>query len=176
MSGIGDIARCIYLDRFLMTIGKNIRLLIVDDHAMFRQVVRSILQPYPNIEVVGEASDGDEAVVSVGQLKPAVVLIDVNMQKMDGVTAARLIKVQYPEVAILGLSAKAKHYDIYAMQKAGAFEVLSKEQSVQELYAAIQRAVAAVQPVVIMEEIPSLDTSIKQPAVADTEPTKDPKV
>jgi chemotaxis response regulator CheB len=112
-----------------MTIGGRIRILIVDDHAMFRQVVRSILKPYPNIEVVGEASDGDEAVVSVGQLKPAVVLMDVNMQKMDGVTAARLIKVQYPEVAILGLSAKAKHYDIYAMQKAGAFEVLSKEQS-----------------------------------------------
>jgi DNA-binding NarL/FixJ family response regulator len=52
--------------------------------------------------------------------------MDVNMQKMDGVTAARLIKVQYPEVAILGLSAKAKHYDIYAMQKAGASEVLSR--------------------------------------------------
>jgi DNA-binding NarL/FixJ family response regulator len=89
-----------------MTIAKKIRILIVDDHAMFRQVVRSFLQPYPNLEVVGEASDGDEAVVSVGQLKPAVVLMDINMQKMDGVTAARLIKVQYPEVAVLGLSAK----------------------------------------------------------------------
>jgi len=159
-----------------MTMGKNIRILIVDDHAMFRQVVRSILKPYPNIEVVGEASDGDEAVDNVGRLKPAIVLMDVNMQKMDGVTAARLIKMQYPEVAILGLSAKAKHYDIYAMQKAGAFEVLSKEQSVQELYAAIQRAVAAIQPVLIMEETPSLDTPTQQPTAADTEATKDPKV
>ena len=137
-----------------MTIAKNIRILIVDDHAMFRRVVRSVLKPYPNIEVVGEASDGDEAVVSVGQLKPAIVLMDINMQRMDGVTAARLIRAQHPEVAILGLSAKAKHYDIYAMQRAGAFEVLSKEQSVHELYAAIQRAVAAVQPVLIMEETP----------------------
>jgi DNA-binding NarL/FixJ family response regulator len=143
---------------------------------LFRQVVRSILKPYPNIEVVGEASDGDEAVVSVGQLKPAVVLMDVNMQKMDGVTAARLIKVQYPEVAILGLSAKAKHYYIYAMQKAGTFEVLSKEQSAQELYAAIQRAVAAVQPVLIMEETPNLDIPTNQPAAADTELKKDPAV
>ena len=140
-----------------MTTAKKIRVLIVDDHAMFRQVMRNLLQPYPNLEVVGEATDGDEAVVSVGQLKPAVVLMDINMQKMDGVTAARLIKVQYPEVAVLGLSAKAKHYDVYAMQKAGAFEVLSKEQSVQELYAAIQRAVAAVQPVVILEETPTSD-------------------
>jgi DNA-binding NarL/FixJ family response regulator len=159
-----------------MIMGKNIRILIVDDHAMFRQVVRSILKPYPNLVVVGEASDGDEAVVAVGQLQPAVVLMDVNMQKMDGVTAARLIKIQYPEVAILGLSAKAKHYDIYAMQKAGAFAVLSKEQSVQELYAAIQRAVAAVQPVLIMEETPSVDTPTNEPATADTEPTEDPKV
>lgn len=102
-----------------MANGKNIRILIVDDHAMFRKVVRSILKPYPNIEVVGEASDGDEAVVSVGQLKPAVVLMDINMQKMDGVTAARLIKVQYPEVAILGLSAKAKHYDICHAESRG---------------------------------------------------------
>lgn len=159
-----------------MANGKNIRILIVDDHAMFRQVVRSILKPYPNIEVIGEASDGDEAIVSVGQLKPDVVLMDVNMQKMDGVTAARLIKVQYPEIAILGLSAKAKHYDIYAMQKAGAFEVISKEQSVQELYAAIQRAVAAVQPVLILEEIPISDTTPDQPSSTDTQVTKVPKV
>jgi DNA-binding NarL/FixJ family response regulator len=147
-----------------MANGKNIRILIVDDHAMFRQVVRSILKPYPNIEVIGEASDGDEAIVSVGQLRPAVVLMDINMQKMDGVTAARLIKVQYPEIAILGLSAKAKHYDIYAMRKAGAFEVISKEQSVQELYAAIQRAVAAVQPVLILEETPTSDKAPDQPS------------
>ena len=165
----------LHLDGFLMANGKTIRILIVDDHAMFRQVVRSILKPYPNIEVIGEASDGDEAVVRVGQLKPAVVLMDINMQKMDGVTAARLIKVQYPEVAILGLSAKAKHYDIYAMQKAGAFEVLSKEQTVHELYAAIQRAVAAVQPVLIMEQTPSPDMPSTQPATTDTQSTQEPK-
>jgi two-component system, NarL family, response regulator NreC len=63
-----------------MTTAKKIRVLIVDDHAMFRQVMRNLLQPYPNLEVVGEATDGDEAVVSVGQLKPAVVLMDINMQ------------------------------------------------------------------------------------------------
>ena len=93
--------------------------------------------------MVGEAKDGDEAIVSVGQLKPAVVLMDVRMQKMDGVTAARLIKVQYPDRVVIGLSAEAKHYDVYAMQNAGAFEVLTKEQAMQDLYGAIQRAVAA---------------------------------
>ena len=159
-----------------MANGKNIRILIVDDHAMFRQVVRSILKPYPNIEVIGEASDGDEAIVSVGQLKPDVVLMDVNMQKMDGVTAARLIKVQYPEIAILGLSAKAKHYDINAMQKAGAFEVISKEQSVQELYAAIQRAVAAVQPVLILKETPTSDETPDLQSQTDSQVTKEQKI
>ena len=159
-----------------MTTAQKIRILIVDDHAMFRRIMRDTLKPYANLEVVGEASDGDEAIASVGQLKPSVVLMDINMQRMDGVTAARLIKVQYPEVAILGLSAKARHYDIYAMKTAGAFEVLSKEQSVQELYAAIQRAVAAVQPVLIMEEKPNLDNPSNQPAATDTQSTQEPKV
>ena len=166
-----------------MTTAKKIRILIVDDHAMFRQVVRSILQAYSNLEVVGEASDGDEAIVTVGQLKPAVVLMDINMQKMDGVTAARLIKVQYPEIAVLGLSAKAKHYDVYAMQRAGAFEVLTKEQTAQELYGAIQRAVAAVQPVLILEETPSSEETASsdveqsdKPSQTEARSMKEPKI
>ena len=86
MNGISDIvmntSRCVSYDN-----RKEHTNLIVDDHAMFRQVARSILKPYPNIEVVGEASDGDEAVVSVGQLKlpsSSWTLIC----RIDGVTAA----------------------------------------------------------------------------------------
>ena len=83
----------------VMKIGSKVRVLLVDDHLMVRQTLRSILQPHPNIEVVGEAGDGDEAVVSVGTLQPDVVVMDMNMQKMDGITAARLIKTQYPHVS-----------------------------------------------------------------------------
>ena len=125
--------------------GNKVRVLLVDDHFIVRQTLRGLLQAYPNIEVVGEASDGDEAIACVGRLQPAVVLMDMNMKKMDGITAARLIKRQFPHVLVLGFSADLKEYNVYAMQQAGAFEVLPKEDALKDLYAAIQRAVAAIQ-------------------------------
>jgi DNA-binding NarL/FixJ family response regulator len=77
--------------------------------------------------------------------------MDINMQKMDGVTAARLIKTQYPDIAIVGLSADPKDYNVYAMEKAGAFEVFTKERAYEHLYDAIQRAVAANRSVLTSE-------------------------
>ena len=121
----------------------KIRVLLVDDHPLARQTLMTILKMHPNIEVVGEAGDGDEAVLSAGVLKPAVVVMDINMRRMDGVTAARLIKKEYPEIAIVGLSADPKDYNVYAMQKAGVFEVFTKDNAYKNLYSSIQRAVAA---------------------------------
>ena len=125
--------------------GSKVRVLLVDDNFLVRQTMRDILQPYPDIEVVGEASDGDEAIACAGRFQPSVVLMDMNMKKMDGITAARLIKTQYPHVLVLGFSADTQNYNVYAMQQAGAFEVLQKEDAMKDLYAAIQRGVAAVQ-------------------------------
>ena len=104
--------------------GEPVRVLLVDDNAPVRQALRSVLEPYSDIEVIGEASDGDEALASVKELQPAVVVMDINMQRMDGITAVRLIKSQYPEVLVLGFTAEAKDYSVYAMKQAGAFEVL----------------------------------------------------
>ena len=70
----------------------QIRVLIADDHTMVRQALRNALQAFPNIDVVGEAGDGDEAVVATAKLQPKVVVMDINMAKMDGITATRLIK------------------------------------------------------------------------------------
>ena len=103
-----------------MEIGSKVRVLLVDDQPNVRRTLGRILEPYPNIEVVGEASDGDEAVASVGTLQPAVVVMDIKMNKMDGITAARLIKTQYPDVLVLGFSAELKDYEVNAMQQAGA--------------------------------------------------------
>jgi DNA-binding NarL/FixJ family response regulator len=139
-----------------MTKAGLIRVLLADDHAMIRQSFRSALRAYPNIEVVGEAGDGDEAVLSAARLQPAVVVMDINMSKMDGITATRLIKAQYPEIVVIGLSADPKNYLVYAMQKAGASEVLGKDQAVNDLYGAIQRAVASIQPILILEDTPAL--------------------
>ena len=130
-----------------------IRVLLADDHAMVRQGLRSALQAYLNIEVVGEAGDGDEAVAVASKLQPTIVVMDINMSKMDGITATRLIKLQHPH--IVGLTADLKDYQVYAMQKAGAFAVLSKYKAVNELYGAIQRAIASIQPILILEDTPA---------------------
>ena len=107
---------------------------------------------YPNIEVVGEAGDGEEAVERAAKLQPTVVVMDISMPKRDGISATQLIKAQHAQIAIVGLSVNPKDYQVYAMQKAGAFEVLNKDQAVTDLYGAIQRAVAAVRPVLIPEQ------------------------
>jgi len=128
-----------------MASGIKIRVLLVDDDVRVRETLSSILKAYSNIEVVGEASDGDEAVTSVGTLRPAVVVMDITMKKMDGITAARLIKAQYPAVFVVGCSAHTKEYNLYAMQRVRAFEVLlTKEDAAENLYPAIQRIMAAV--------------------------------
>ena len=121
-----------------------IRVLLVDDHAMVRQGLRCALEVYPNIEVVGEASDGDQAVECVAKVQPTVVVMDIVMPKMDGIAATRLIKTQYPQTAVVGLTRDLKDYTVYSMKKAGAFEVVDKKDAVVELYDAIQRALTGI--------------------------------
>jgi DNA-binding NarL/FixJ family response regulator len=125
-------------------LGSKIRVLLVDDLFIVRQTLRCVLQPYANIEVVGEASDGYEAVAYVGMLQPDVIVMDINMKKMNGITAAQSIKIQYPHVLVLGFTADINDSNVYAMQKAGAFEVLEKKDAMKDLYTAIQRGVGAI--------------------------------
>ena len=78
-----------------MTKAPRIRVLLVDDHSLFRQTLRSLLAPYPNLELVGEASDGHEAVESVARLQPSVVVMDIHLQRMmDGIAATHLITIR----------------------------------------------------------------------------------
>ena len=112
---------------------------------MVRQGLRHALEVYLDIEVVGEASDGEQAVQCVAKVQPTVVVIDIIMPKMDGLTATRLIKTQYPQIAVVGLTRELKDYTLYSMKKVGAFEVVDKKNAVFELYDAIQRAVADVE-------------------------------
>jgi DNA-binding NarL/FixJ family response regulator len=137
-----------------MVAAQRIRVLLVDDHTMVRQGLRNVLQAYPNIEIVGEAGNGEEAVSSVAKLQPTVVVMDIMMKKMDGIAATRLIKTNYPDIAVLGLTITPHTYHLEAMLKAGAFEVVTKDNAIHELYNAIQRAVAAIQPVLILQDAP----------------------
>ena len=127
----------------------------MEDNSIVIQTVRSVLQNYPNIEMVGEAGDGEERILKTRQLQPAVVLMDINIPKLDGIAATRLTKANYPHVAVVGLTLNTQGYNLNAMQKAGAFEVLSKGKAFDELYGTIQRAVASIQPILILEDAPA---------------------
>ena len=123
-----------------MVTAQRIRVLLVDDHRMFRQGLRSLLQSYPDIDVVDEAADGAEAVSKVAMHQPAVVVMDISMPKMDGVAATRLVKSQHSQVTVLGLSVTGQGYQVDAMLRAGAAKVLTKEKAVDELYDSIKNA------------------------------------
>lgn len=130
-----------------MVLAVHIRVLLVDDQPMVRQALRSALQGYHNIDVVGEAGDGDEALAAAAKLQPSVIVMDLRMSKMDGITATRLIRTQHPQIAVIGLSVHRESHQIDAMQGAGAFEVLAKDNAVTELYSAVRRAIAATQSI-----------------------------
>ncbi|HJT22381.1 MAG TPA: response regulator [Nitrospira sp.] len=115
-----------------------VRVLLVDDHAMVRQGLTSILNGYADLEVVGEADNGIEALSAVEAHRPAVIVMDINMPKMDGIEATRRIKARYPDIAIIGLSVNVGRESRQAMLQAGAAMLLTKEEAVEHLYRAIQ--------------------------------------
>jgi DNA-binding NarL/FixJ family response regulator len=150
-----------------METGQRVRVLLVEDMTLVREGFRSLLDNFPNLEVVGEAGNGEDALQKAGTLKPTIVLMDVNMPKMDGVTATRLIKQNHPQIAVVGLTADAPEYVRYSMLKVGAFEVVMKGQAVSELYSVIQRAVASVRPILVLEE-QELETTASIPVREST--------
>jgi DNA-binding NarL/FixJ family response regulator len=111
---------------------------LVDDHAMVRQGLRSLLDGYTDIEVVGEASNGEEALACVATLNPAIVVMDINMPKMNGVEATTIIRDGHPEITVIGLSVQSGGEMHQAMLKAGAAVLLTKEAAVDQLYQTIQ--------------------------------------
>ncbi|MBX3300619.1 MAG: response regulator transcription factor [Nitrospira sp.] len=120
----------------------SIRVLLVDDHAMVRQGLRSVLESYDDIEVVGEAADGKESLDYVERLRPSVVVMDLSMPQMNGVDATTVIKARHPETIVLGLSVNASHDNRAAITKAGASALLTKEAAVDQLYDLIQQTLA----------------------------------
>jgi CheY-like chemotaxis protein len=120
------------------------RVLIADDHAMVRQGLRSVLEGFSDVSVIGEASNGQEALDLAEQLKPSAVIMDINMPCMNGIEATAKIKTRYPDMVVIGMSVNASVDNHDAMRTAGASLLLTKEAAVDQLYGAIQQAVREI--------------------------------
>ncbi len=118
----------------------KIHLLIADDHPVVRDGLRGMLNSQLDFEIVGEAANGEEAVQMATALKPEIVLMDLRMPVMDGVTAIDEIKAQQPEIQILVLTTYDSDADILPAIEAGATGYLLKDSSREELYTAIRAA------------------------------------
>ena len=116
----------------------KIRVFLADDHRIFREGIRSLLEKVPDIEVVGEADDGLEAVTSVNQLIPDVVLMDITMPGLNGLDATRQIKQKHPSVKILILTMHETDQYLSEMLEAKASGYVVKTTTSRELVSAIR--------------------------------------
>ena len=118
----------------------KIRVVVADDHAMIRQGLCSVLTQYSDVLVVGEASNGEEAVVLADHLQPDVMLMDIHLPKLDGIEATRQLKRTHPGVVVIGLSAHMTGPVEAAMKAAGVIAFVHKEDALEKLYHTILTA------------------------------------
>ncbi len=116
----------------------KIKVIIADDHSLFREGTRSLIDQEPDMEVIGEAGDGEEAIELVTRLSPHVALIDIAMPKVNGIEATKQIKINCPATAILILTAYDDDQYIFTLLEAGAAGYLLKNVSGKELANAIR--------------------------------------
>ena len=114
-----------------------IEILLVDDHPQVRQLLREMIETYDDLRIVGEAVNGEEAVLLAAKLKPAAVVMDVHLPILNGVPATTLIKMNNPFIAVIGLTAGDPREDEKAMTIAGASVVINKSDVLRALYPAI---------------------------------------
>jgi len=118
--------------------GTKTRVILADDHAVVRHGLAVMLQENSDIDIIGEAPDGETAVNLVRQLKPDVVLMDISMPGMSGIQATQIIHAEFPEISIIGLSMFQEGEQAAAMRKAGAENYLAKSGPPDDVLAAIR--------------------------------------
>jgi len=147
-----------------------IRVLIVDDHRLFREGLRRILASHADIEVVGVAADGQEAVDQARLQRPDVILMDIKMPGMDGVAATRAVREVVPDVRVVMLTISERDEDLFGAIKAGARGYLLKNVHEEELLEAIRqvhRGEAVLSPSLatrLLQEMVRADTAPQEPS------------
>ena len=119
---------------------KKIKVLLVDDHEMVRMGLETFLETEPDMEVIGEASDGSEGVKMALELRPDVILMDLVMERMDGIEATKAIKKGNPELKVIVLTSFLDPEKVFPVIEAGAFSYLLKTSRAHEIAQAIRHA------------------------------------
>jgi len=145
----------------------SIRVLLADDHHVVRQGLRLYLGLDPQLEIVGEAADGAEAVAKAHQLKPDVVLMDLLMPGMDGIAATATIRRELPDTEVIALTSILEDDKVIGAIRAGAIGYLLKDTQAQELCRAI-RAAAAGQVQLSPEAAVRLMREVRAPESPET--------
>jgi len=146
-----------------------VRVLLVDDQTLFRAGLRTLLSTRPEVEVIGEAENGQDAVRLAAQLRPDVVLMDLKMPVLDGVAATRRLRVQLPTCRIVALTTFEDDELVFEVLRAGAVGYLLKDAPVDRLVDAIlaaARGESVLQPSVASKVLAELSRLSSQPAPA----------
>ncbi len=149
---------------------KPIKLLVVDDQSIVRKGICALLEQVDDIDVIGEASDGEEAVAQAKMHHPDVILMDLVMPKMDGITAIQQILARQPRMRIMALTSFVAEDKVFPAIKAGAMGYLLKDSEPEELIAAIRRlnrGEPSLHPTVAKMVLEELGQPVKQPLTPD---------
>ncbi len=149
---------------------KPIKLLVVDDQNIVRKGIRALVEQVEDMDVIGEASNGEEAVAEAKRLNPDVILMDLMMPKMDGITAIREIQASQSPARIIALTSFVTEDKVFPAIKAGAMGYLLKDSEPEDLITAIRkvnRGEPSLHPIVAKMVLEEISKPVKQPLTPD---------
>jgi NarL family two-component system response regulator LiaR len=147
---------------------EKIRILLAEDHVVVREGTKKLLESQPDFEVIGEASDGEEAIDLTRKLHPEIIIMDISMPKLSGIEATKQIKAFYPSAAVLVLTGYDYDEYVFALIEAGAAGYLLKDTSGDELINAVRHVTAGepvLHPRIIRKILDRLRAPVEETAV-----------
>lgn len=156
---------------------ETIRVLIADDHPLLRQGLGKVLELETNIKVVGEAGDGEEAILRVRELKPHVVLMDLNMPRVNGIEAARQIREEFADIRVIALTVHEDDDKVFEVFQAGVNGYILKDVSAERLIEAVKAVYigeTVIHPIISTKLFKELNRISSTPSVPRKEILEEP--